>query len=230
MEKLSQQEEALLNIDFGPELEKMAADRAAAITDAYDYGFEKHAAAVAAEFDKLAEEEEDEDEDEDEDEEMDEESEKAAAELGAFIERGFFDGLRKLGAERHNDELHYIMPYVMQKVAAGKAQGAMASMKKLWSQAKDVGAKGVEKAKGYAQEVSPSAIQQEAKGTYEQARRALTGKGPGGGNLGKNKRMEAGKKALIGAGKTVGRASPYAAGAGAVGYGGYKALGGGKED
>jgi hypothetical protein len=112
---LSQQDRALLNHDFGEEMEKEAAARVAACQEAYAYGFEKLAADTADAKDE-AEEDSKKDKKEDKKEKMDEESEKAAAELGAFIERGFFDGLRKIGAERHNDETYYITPFIQGKM------------------------------------------------------------------------------------------------------------------
>lgn len=213
--KLSQEEAQLLEIDFGEEIEKQAAARAEAISEAYEYGFDKHASVIADQMDKVAEEDEDEDEDKDEDEEMDEESEKAAAELGAFIERGFFDGLRKLGSERHENELYYLAPFLAEKIAAGKAKAAKGIMDTI---------------RGWGEKVSPSAVAEEAKGAWAAGKKALVGKGKGGKQFSDKTRRAAAKEALIGAGKTVGRASPYVVGTGAAGYGGYKALGGGKKD
>lgn len=118
--QLSEQDKALINADFGEEIEKVAAAHAADIQEAYAYGFAKLAAEVAEakdEEDKKEKEGSKEDKDEDKKEKMDEESEKKAAELGAFIERGFFDGLRKLGAERHNNEAYYLEPFITAKVA-----------------------------------------------------------------------------------------------------------------
>ena len=76
-------------------------------------------------------------EDEEEDEEKkasDDEFEKAAAELGSFIERGMFDTLTKLGSERHEDPMHYFYPYIEEKVAAKGAKGAI---DKMWSSVKN---------------------------------------------------------------------------------------------
>lgn len=110
---LTEQQVAQLNAQYGEEYVKEAAARLEEVNDAYLYGFSKFAAEVADAKDK----EDAEEKEEKEERKMDEESEKKAAELGAFIERGFFDGLRKLGSDRYGDELHYLAPYVQQKIA-----------------------------------------------------------------------------------------------------------------
>jgi hypothetical protein len=110
---LTQQDAQLLSTQFDEETEKLAEAKANSIQEAYLYGLEKIAKEVADERD-----EEDKKEESKKEEKMDEESEKAAAELGAFIERGFFDGLRKLGSERHGDEGFYLEPFITSKLAA----------------------------------------------------------------------------------------------------------------
>lgn len=149
--QLTNEDKALLNTNFGEEIEKIAAQRATAINEAYAYGFSKIAKEAADEKDKEDKENEGKDNDKKE-EKMDEESEKAAAELGAFIERGFFDGLRKLGSERHGDEMHYIAPFILEKAAAaGAREMGAAVMSKL------KGAAGVvsSKAKDAAHAIDP---------------------------------------------------------------------------
>jgi hypothetical protein len=133
--QLSAQDQTLINTNFGEEIEKIASAYAAEIQDAYSYGFSKLAEEAANAKD---EEDKKEDKEEDKKEKMDEESEKKAAELGAFIERGFFDGLRKLGSERHGDEMFYLEPFITEKVAlsmgvqaATKAKRALQGMKEL---------------------------------------------------------------------------------------------------
>jgi len=133
MPQLTKEAQELINTDFGEEIEKIAAARVDACDSVYIYGFNKMASEVADamdSFDKTAAEdgEKEEKEEEEDEEEMDEESEKQAAELGAFIERGFFDGLRKLGSDRHGDALHYLAPYLIEKTAEMAAHDAAEKM------------------------------------------------------------------------------------------------------
>lgn len=121
-EDLSKVDQELVLKEFPEDIEKQAAGNAAVVRDMYQTGYEKLAIATADELDKLAEEEKKEEEKEDKEEEeekMDEESEKKASALARFIERGYFDGLQKLGQERHNDPAHYIQPFVQEKIAMG---------------------------------------------------------------------------------------------------------------
>jgi len=156
---LTAEEQKLLNTDLG-EFDKVAAAEVALAQEMYATGFEKLAAETADYLDSMFEKvaAEDEKEDEKEDDKEDEETKKTAAELGAFIERGFFDGLRKLGAERHGDETIYLLPYLEEKVAAEGAKKAIAG---LWGKlkghagavgekAREVGGKALEKGKEYA--------------------------------------------------------------------------------
>ena len=126
-QELSAEDKKLLNTDLG-EFDKVAAAEMSLAQEMYATGFEKLAAETAdyldAVFAKVAEEEEKEEKKEDEDEE----TKKTAEELGAFIERGFFDGLRKLGAERHGDESVYLLPYLQEKVAAAGSEMALAKL------------------------------------------------------------------------------------------------------
>lgn len=226
-EKLSQEEISLLNTEFDEETEKLAAERAQAITNAYEYGFDKFACDVADEMDKLAEEDEkDEEEEEEEEKKMDEESEKAAAELGAFIERGFFDGLRKLGSERHDNELYYLAPYIAEKIAAGKSKAVTGFVDKIRS----MGSQATGKVKEYAKEVAPSKIKSEGSKAYRKSKAAVTGQAATGKQLTAKQRRRAAIDAAKGFGMTAARATPYAAGIGGTGYVGYKALGGGKKN
>jgi hypothetical protein len=146
---LSQEEQQLLNTDFG-DLEKEAAARLQQVEEMYGYGHDKLASEIADGIDelvKVAEEEEKEEEDEDEGK-MDDESEKSAAEFGAFIERGVFDGLSKLGSDRHNDPMYYFYPFMEEKIAAGGAAAALKRVKSMGSagldKAKGLGAKGID--------------------------------------------------------------------------------------
>jgi len=107
-EDLNPADQQLLRTDLG-EAEKVAAENLALADEMYAHGFNKLAqeaadsleAAAAAASEKVASEEA-----------LDAESEKVAADLSAFIERGFFDGLRKLGSERYGDENAYIIPFL----------------------------------------------------------------------------------------------------------------------
>lgn len=123
---LSAEDQALVKQEFSPELEKEAAEHVKLAQELYTTGFSKLAQETADELDKLAEfppaKDEDKDKDKDKDEKkLDEEQKKEAATRGAFIAQGFIDGLKKLGQERHGDELAYLYPFVNEKLAfAGK--------------------------------------------------------------------------------------------------------------
>ena len=133
-EDLSPEDRKLVQTDLG-DFDKEAAEKLATVNEMYEVGFLKLASETADNLDriaaastqtKVATEAK-----------MDKGSEKVAAEYGAFIERGFFDGLCKLGQERHGDELYYIMPFIEEKVAALGAGKALAA---LGNQLKNVGA------------------------------------------------------------------------------------------
>ena len=173
-EDLSQEDQELVNMDFG-DLEKEAQEKLAEANEVYAYGQEQ-AHLVADQMDEAMAKfaSDDNDEDDDEEEELDEESEKKAAELGAFIERGMFDELTKLGSERHGDAMYYYYPYMEEKVAQIGAEEKLAGWKeevgKKLTQAgkyvKEKAGKGWEKTKDYHRGI---------KSDFEAAR---TGKGP----------------------------------------------------
>jgi len=119
-EDLSVEDQALLATDFG-EQEKVAAAELGVAQEMYNTAFEKLAAATA---DAIDEEAKKEDESEKK-EKMDEEGEKKAADLSAFIERGYFDGLRKLGSDRHGDENAYLYPFLIEKCADGEQKAKL---------------------------------------------------------------------------------------------------------
>jgi hypothetical protein len=140
---LTAEDQALLGTDFGEDLEKQAAEQAKTAGDMYQYGT-GYAEQVADQFDKIAEEEKKEEAEEakkeeeakKDKEEMGEEGEKTAAVCAKFIHDGFVDGLKKLGSARHSDEMHYLRPYIQEKVAmagykamAGKAKKALLGTK-----------------------------------------------------------------------------------------------------
>ena len=236
------QEQELLNTDFGEETEKLAEAKVDAIESVYAYGFNKMACEVADamdNFDKTASEDEDkkkEDKEEDEDEKMDEESEKQAAELGAFIERGFFDGLCKLGSERHGDEFHYLAPYLIEKTAemaaqeaAEKMAGAMDVIRAAGGKAKDL----LGAAKGKAKEVGgkAKAMHQKAMTTGAEGRAEIGAAIKGNIGKGKKNKLTAAERrqfAVQGLKDIAKGYGAYAgaglAGAGAAGYGVKKAL------
>jgi len=201
LHELSPEDQKLVQTDLG-EFDKIAEEQMAIADEMYTVGFTKLAAETAdyldAMFEKVAE-----DKKEEKEEELDEESEKKAAELGAFIERGYFDGLRKLGAERHGDELAYLLPFVEEKIAAKGAEGALA---KGWKAFKAYHTKGKKQLAS-----GGSAL-----------KRAVTGKSEAGRDLGSKSRWGAAKAGLKEVGKGGARFLPHAAVAGGAAYGGKK--------
>jgi len=134
-EDLSKADQQLLNTDLG-EFDKEASEKVALADEMYHHGFfkmaqeaadsmEATAAAELAASEKVASEEG-----------MDDDSEKVAVDLGQFIERGFFDGLRKLGSERYDDELAYILPFLEEKIAAAGAAAALEKFAGAWEATK----------------------------------------------------------------------------------------------
>lgn len=144
---LNAADQQLLRTDLG-EVEKVAAENLALADEMYAHGFNKLAeeaadsleAAAAAASEKVASEGY-----------LDEESEKVAADLSAFIERGFFDGLRKLGSERYGDENAYIIPFLEEKVAAIGAEKYAAEFTKRIGEA---AAKGWKATKGKSKDLA----------------------------------------------------------------------------
>lgn len=120
LEDLSAQDQALIGTDFG-ELDKVAGEMVKEAGECYERGFEKTALEIADSLDKVAEE----DDKKEDEHKLDDESEKKAAQLGAFYERGVFDGLAKLGEARHGDPMHYFMPFIEEKVAEGGMRAAL---------------------------------------------------------------------------------------------------------
>ena len=58
---------------------------------------------------------------------LDDESIKTAQVCGATIEQGHFNTIVKLGEDRHNDALHYLWPFINEKVAGAGAGAAIKS-------------------------------------------------------------------------------------------------------
>lgn len=167
--ELTKEQQDLLNTEFPADIEKAAAEEVNAALDLYTMGFDKMAAQAAETFDASEGEEL-----ETEKVAFDDEMEKAASERAAFIARGYIDGLIKEGSERHGDELHYLYPFIAEKLAMSAAD-LKAMFGKGVSAAKDLGAKGVSKVK----EVAPKAMaktKDAAKDLAEGAKQAVTGK------------------------------------------------------
>lgn len=121
-EDLSPADQQLLRTDFG-DLDKVASEQVAQAADCYNQGFHKLAAEIADaqdeadEMDKQAAENPPAD--------LSPEAEKVAAELGAITEKGAYDGLMKLGSDRHGDPMHYFWPMIEQKIAQAGAEDAL---------------------------------------------------------------------------------------------------------
>jgi hypothetical protein len=126
-EDLSPEDQKLLNTDLGS-FEKEAAAHLELAAEMYDTGFHKLAQETADNLEALYAEKTA--SAEDAGLAIDAETEKLAEDLGSFIERGFFDGLRKLGQERYGDEAAYLRPFIEEKVAAAGAAYALAKLAK----------------------------------------------------------------------------------------------------
>jgi len=222
-EDLSAADQKLLNTDFGG-LEKVAADQVAQAQEMYEIGFSKLASQIADQLDAEAAAEK-----VAEDNTLDPESEKLAASLGAFIERGQFDGLRKLGSDRHGNEWHYLLPFVEEKVAAAGGMAAVTNFgKKLkgyagaaGSKTKEYAGKAGSKTKEYAGKAGDKAkevggkVKDYHKSMADDARGAATGRNAFMDHTGVKGNLNAGQRAGAG-GRAALKASPYlAAGAGA---------------
>lgn len=232
-EDLSAEDQALLNTDLG-DFEKEAAAEMALAQEMYQTGFSKLAAETADYIDSLLVKEAEEKE-EDKEEEEDEENKKTASDLGAFIERGFFDGLCKLGQERHGDASFYLVPYLEEKVAAKAGGAAVAGLQKMLGKAKEYGSAAAGKAKEYGSK-GVAAVKDYGKGAVSDIKGgyAQMGKGfkmkPGAKATAKQKEFVSGKKKqhLLEGGKSMAKGTAKlvgpAAGLGLAGWGASKAL------
>jgi len=212
-EDLSAEDQALLNTDLGS-FEKEAAARLDLCNQMYEVGFNKLAAETADSYDtyfaKVAEEAVG------NTIALDPESEKVAQELASFIEKGYVDGLRKLGQERHGDEAAYLMPFMEEKVAAKGAKAFLTSFgKKMKGFGKEVGKKGKAFGKDFAKktEKGVDAVKKYHAGASKDLKGGLK-------DLKKGKHVEGAKGVAKGVGKHVG---PFAALAGLGGAGAYAA-------
>lgn len=143
IEDLSVEQQKLLKTDFGSDIEKTASAQAKVAKEMYDRGSEI-AVKIADAMDKEAADQEKQAGDHSLE---DAGQEKLAAQMGAFIERGQYDGLQKLGHERHGNKWHYVTPFVEEKVASAAAKGAVNNFRKfIAAKSKDVVGKGKEMA------------------------------------------------------------------------------------
>lgn len=150
-EELSKEDQELVNTDFGADLEKQAAEEIAEAVELYNMGFEK----LAAEDVKAVEEEEKKKEEEEENDpvnKLTEGQKKEASAKGAFIAKGYLDGLMEKGASLHQDPYHYLYPaleeiLVKEGADASKAKGIMEAVKGHYSKAKDAVKKAVKTVK-----------------------------------------------------------------------------------
>lgn len=202
-EDLSVADQKLLNTDLG-EFEKDAAAQVAVADEMYSVGFNKLATETADELDALMASEKN----AAEEVALDAGSEKTASDLSAFIERGFFDGLCKLGQERHGDAGIYLYPYIEEKVAEAGAKGAV---RKFYEAVKGHAAKGAEKFKAHHAGSAEKAVSG-AKGVF-----------------GKDYTPKARLHQAAIAGKGALGLAPAAGAAGLAAYGAKKALGKKKE-
>jgi len=239
VEDLSMEDLELLNTDLG-DFDKIAADEVSLANEMYETGFSKLATETADHLDEvmMAQKEAAEKEKEEEEEEEDKETEKKASDLSAFIERGFFDGLMKIGSERHGDEMHYLYPFIEEKIAGkAAAKAAEGALSKFWkstkgkvsegvSSAKDVASKGYAAAKDKGGK-AVDAVKGYHTGAYGQASKGVKGLKSAYNAPAKTKAEQAARKQkLIAGAKNVAKGTgklvaPYA-GAGAVGYGAKK--------
>jgi len=207
-EDLSPADQKLLNTDLG-DFEKEAAEQVSLANEMYSVGFNKLAGETADYLDSLTEKQASVEETA-----LDAESEKVATDLSAFIERGYFDGLRKEGAERHEDESYYLRHFVEEKVAAAGAEGAVA---KFLGKVKGHTGAVVDKAKGAAgkawgaAKAAPGKAKEGVKGYHAGAQADIA---KGKGLFGEGKKLEGAKSVAKGVGKHV---APYGAAAAAGG-------------
>jgi hypothetical protein len=127
-EELSQEDQMLVQTQFPEELEKSASAEISLAQELYTAGFSKFASATAEALEKLAEEgkESDEEEEKEHEKKLDEDQKKEASARGAFIARGYIDGLKKLGSDNYGDEMAYLYPFIQEKMAGLEALKGMA--------------------------------------------------------------------------------------------------------
>lgn len=117
-EELSKEDQLLVQTTFPEGLEKEASAEITMAQELYSAGFSKFASETAEALEKLAKEEKDEEEEEHEHEKkLDEGQKKEASARGAFIAKGYIDGLMKLGKDNYQDEYAYLYPFIEEKIA-----------------------------------------------------------------------------------------------------------------
>ena len=124
---------------------------------------------------------------------LDDESIKTAQVCGATIEQGHFNTIVKLGEDRHNDALHYLWPFINEKVAGAGAGAAIDRFGHSMAT--------------HAKAFSPGAIVAHAR----QAASKLTGahKGAIKGKAESILHPLSGKERAMEAGKALGKSMPY---------------------
>ena len=191
-EELSPEDQALLNTEFPAELEKNAAEELKLANEMYDTGFTKMAGEAADSMDKEEEEETSESE-----KKLDDEQKKEAAARGAFIARGYLEGLCKQGQDRHGDPLHYLYPAIIEKLAEG---GKTKAAKGLWEATKGKAGAAGKWAKGKASGAGEAAKKRYKTVPGEILGQDTTGKLSKAKRMGKHFAPEAGAGAALAAG------------------------------
>lgn len=211
LNQLSADDQALLQTQFPAELEKEAAAEISLAQECYSTGFSKFASETAQALEKLAEEAEkgetEEEEEKEHEKKLDEEQKKEAAARGAFIARGYIDGLKKLGSENYQDEMAYLYPFIQEKMAnlATAAKGAAYGSPSLGEKAMALMGKATAPVKKYVGE------------TVEHGRRAVQGTvAPKGHKANLLMRPLTGKERAMEGAKAVGKAGVPVAAAGGV--------------
>ncbi len=176
---LTREELLLINTDFGEEIEKQAsaivddeyekiAEVEAVAENCYNYGAElamQKIAEMEANYAEKKEKKKEGKEDEDEDEK---DEEKTASATGNFITEGYWNTLMEKGAEYYNDENIYIEELCKEAKYTDKAL----KMVKGWgSKIKSISNKAYKGTK------------KDMKNFGKATKKAVTGKGPGGGKV-----------------------------------------------
>lgn len=227
-EELSAADQQLLNTDLG-DFEKDASEKMALADEMYAHGYEKLATETADHLDAMRAFEKEASENEIV---MDEGSEKQAQDFGAFIERGFFDGLCKLGSERHGDEMIYLYPFIEEKIAGKVSANAVDKVRKFISSKADAvkgrAREGAEWAKSKAQAGMKAesnyrhGAMEQAKGGGKGLKAAVTGTSSTGRQMTTGQRVNKAKGSLKALGTGVAKLSPYAAVPAGAAYGAKK--------
>lgn len=186
IQDLSVEDQQLLNTQFDEGTEKRASATVGLVKELHENGcsdamsfcdeMDKVAAEQAEEEKKMADEEE---AMKKEEESKTEEEKTASANLevnaqkaAAFYEKGYFDTLQKLGSERFNNELHYLVPYIEQKIANAGAEAALEKSASVLNKIK-----GLSQAAGKGAMGGAKSTVKGAKGAFSDLKSAITGKG-----------------------------------------------------